>query len=124
MSSNSKREFGVVGTVLNRTPTDPVGVLSALTVLDASPSLLPCSPTRWVARRHGSSGRPGRPPGWLPVIGYVDAMIPASAGRSRVWAWAVQRGDRLRSWAAADTAFVLGTALFAARGARQEAAPR
>ncbi|MGV9903915.1 hypothetical protein ACWDU8_15770 [Streptomyces sp. NPDC003388] len=61
---------------------------------------------------------------WLPAFGYVSAVYLASAGaRGRavtVWAWPVQPGAQPGAWAAALTAFVVGAALYAVRGARAE----
>ncbi|MGX1270010.1 hypothetical protein RKD18_003204 [Streptomyces phaeoluteigriseus] len=53
-----------------------------------------------------------------------EVLIPAAGGAVgravTVWAWPVQPGDRPWAWLTAVTAFVLGTALYAARGARPE----
>jgi hypothetical protein len=61
---------------------------------------------------------------WLPAFAYVTAVYMGSAtahGRAAtVWAWPMQPGAEPGAWAAAVTAFVLGTALYAARGARPE----
>ncbi|MEV6613864.1 hypothetical protein AB0N31_08275 [Streptomyces sp. NPDC051051] len=113
-------------------PAALAGALLALSVLGAGPAL---GPTPLLRNLLGCTGVTaaaavvlGARLSWLPVLGYVGAVIPASAGVAgravTVWAWPVQPGDRPWSWAAAGTAFVLGTALFAARGARPAAAPR
>ncbi|MFF2202036.1 hypothetical protein [Streptomyces sp. NPDC058145] len=61
---------------------------------------------------------------WLPAFGYVTAVYLASSGaRGRavtVWAWPMQPGAQPGAWAAALTAFVVGAALYAVRGARAE----
>jgi len=61
---------------------------------------------------------------WLPAFGYVTAVYLASSGaRGRavtVWAWPMQPGAQSGAWAAALTAFVVGAALYAVRGARAE----
>jgi hypothetical protein len=61
---------------------------------------------------------------WLPAFGCVTAVYLASSGaRGRgvaVWAWPMQPGAQPGAWATALTAFVLGTALDATRGARPE----
>ncbi|MGW1585828.1 hypothetical protein [Streptomyces sp. NPDC002386] len=61
---------------------------------------------------------------WLPAFGYVTAVYLASSGaRGRavtVWAWPMQPGAQPGAWAAALTVFVVGAALYAARGARAE----
>ncbi|MFF7964467.1 hypothetical protein ACFZC3_03745 [Streptomyces sp. NPDC007903] len=61
---------------------------------------------------------------WLPAFGYVSAVYLASSGAhgraATVWAWPVQPGQQPGAWAAALTAFALGTALYAVRGARAE----
>jgi hypothetical protein len=61
---------------------------------------------------------------WLPAFGYVTAVYLASAGvrgpAVTVWAWPMQPGLQPGSWLAAGTAFLVGTALYAARGARAE----
>ncbi|MFJ4692161.1 hypothetical protein [Streptomyces sp. NPDC088766] len=113
-------------------PTALAGALSALAVLDAGPALGPAPLLRNLLGCTGITAAAavvmGARLSWLPVLGYVGTVIQASAGVAgravTVWAWPVQPGDRPWSWAAAGTAFALGTALFAARGARREAAPR
>ncbi|RZU37423.1 hypothetical protein EV284_2592 [Streptomyces sp. BK022] len=59
---------------------------------------------------------------WLPAFGYVSAAYLASSGAhgraATLWAWPVQPGAQPGAWAAALAAFTLGTALYAARGAR------
>jgi hypothetical protein len=61
---------------------------------------------------------------WLPAFGYVSAVYLASNGvRGRavtVWAWPMQPGGQPGAWLAAGAAFVLGTGLYVARGARTE----
>nr|WP_237522767.1 hypothetical protein [Streptomyces sp. SID1328] len=61
---------------------------------------------------------------WLPAFGYVSAAYLGSSGAhgraATVWAWPVQPGPQPGAWAAALTAFALGTALYAVRGARAE----
>lgn len=61
---------------------------------------------------------------WLPAFGYVTAVYLASSGISgravTVWAWPMQPGHQPEAWLAAGTAFLLGTALYAVRGARPE----
>ncbi|MEU2059367.1 hypothetical protein [Streptomyces sp. NPDC013455] len=61
---------------------------------------------------------------WLPAFAYVSAVYLASGmarGRAAtVWAWPVQPGAQGGAWATAVTAFVLGAALYAVRGARPE----
>jgi hypothetical protein len=61
---------------------------------------------------------------WLPAFGYVSAVYLASSGvRGRavtVWAWPVQPGHVTGAWVAAGSAFLLGSALYAVRGARPE----
>ncbi|WP_340379112.1 hypothetical protein U5640_29485 [Streptomyces sp. SS7] len=61
---------------------------------------------------------------WLPACGYVGVVSLASDGvRGRgvtLWAWPTQAGDVTAAWVAAGGVFALGTALYAARGARPE----
>ncbi|MFF4588601.1 hypothetical protein [Streptomyces sp. NPDC001388] len=61
---------------------------------------------------------------WLPGCAYVGAVCLASAGvhgrAVAVWAWPVQPGQVTAAWVAAAVAFLLGTALYAVRGARPE----
>ncbi|MFJ8104520.1 hypothetical protein [Streptomyces sp. NPDC096132] len=61
---------------------------------------------------------------WLPACGYVSAVYLASDGAHgravTVWAWPTQPGHVSAAWVMATGAFVLGTALYAARGARSE----
>jgi hypothetical protein len=63
---------------------------------------------------------------WLPAFGHVSAVYLASGGvrgpAVTVWAWPVQPDGRLGAWLAAGAAFVLGSALYTARGARAEEA--
>ncbi|GGW37154.1 hypothetical protein GCM10010503_11390 [Streptomyces lucensis JCM 4490] len=63
---------------------------------------------------------------WLPAFGYVTAVYLGSHGTrwgaASVWAWPMQPGTQPGAWAAAMTAFALGTALYAVRGARPERA--
>ncbi|MHB9861674.1 hypothetical protein [Streptomyces sp. YIM S03343] len=63
---------------------------------------------------------------WLPAAGYVGAVYMASNG-ARGWAvavlaWPMQPGGQPGAWLAAGTVFVLGTVLYAVRGARPEGA--
>jgi hypothetical protein len=61
---------------------------------------------------------------WLPAFAYVTAVYLGSAtarGRAAtVWAWPMQPGAQAGAWATAVTAFVVGAALYAVRGARPE----
>ncbi|MEU6667559.1 hypothetical protein [Streptomyces sp. NPDC046727] len=61
---------------------------------------------------------------WLPTFAYVTAVYLGSGtphGRAAtVWAWPMQPGAEPGAWAAALTAFVLGTTWYAVRGARPE----
>ena len=61
---------------------------------------------------------------WLPAFGYVSAVYLASGGvhgrAVTVWAWPVQPGPVTAAWVAAGGAFLLGSALYAVRGARPE----
>ncbi|MEV5385557.1 hypothetical protein [Streptomyces sp. NPDC052721] len=61
---------------------------------------------------------------WLPAFAYVTAVYLGSGaahGRAAtVWAWPMQPGAQPGAWAVALTAFAVGTALYAARGARPE----
>ncbi|MEU3861216.1 hypothetical protein AB0F03_28265 [Streptomyces sp. NPDC028722] len=61
---------------------------------------------------------------WLPAFGYVTAVYLGSHGAhgraATVWAWPVQPGAQPGAWAAASTAFALGAAGYAVRGARPE----
>ncbi|MFJ7147658.1 hypothetical protein ACIQVT_05570 [Streptomyces sp. NPDC100445] len=61
---------------------------------------------------------------WLPAFGYVTAVylgFHGAHGRAAtVWAWPVQPGSQPGAWAAALTAFALGAAGYAVRGARPE----
>ncbi|MEU0002779.1 hypothetical protein ABZ079_00340 [Streptomyces sp. NPDC006314] len=61
---------------------------------------------------------------WLPAFGYVSAVYLGSHGAhgraATVWAWPMQPGAQPGAWAAALTAFTLGAALYAVRGARPE----
>ncbi|MGV9939528.1 hypothetical protein [Streptomyces sp. NPDC003401] len=113
-------------------PTACAAALPAFTALGAGPAFGPAPLVRGLLGCTGIAAAAavvlGARLSWLPVLGYVGAVIPASAGVTgravTVWAWPVQPGGRPWSWAAAGAVFVLGTALFAARGARREAAPR
>ncbi|MFF5531723.1 hypothetical protein ACFY71_04485 [Streptomyces cinerochromogenes] len=61
---------------------------------------------------------------WLPAFGYVTAVyLGSTTARGRaatIWAWPMQPGAATGAWATAVTAFVLGAALYAVRGARPE----
>ncbi|MEV5144135.1 hypothetical protein AB0L14_06745 [Streptomyces sp. NPDC052727] len=61
---------------------------------------------------------------WLPAFAYVTAVYLGSGaahGRAAtVWAWPMQPGAQPGAWAVALTAFAVGAALYAARGARPE----
>ncbi|GGS45635.1 hypothetical protein [Streptomyces cinerochromogenes] len=61
---------------------------------------------------------------WLPAFAYVTAVyLGSNTARGRaatIWAWPMQPGAATGAWATAVTAFVLGAALYAVRGARPE----
>lgn len=61
---------------------------------------------------------------WLPAFGYVTAVYLGSAGAqgraAAIWAWPMQPGGQPGAWAAALTAFAVGTAAYTVRGARPE----
>ncbi|HEY9367766.1 hypothetical protein, partial [Streptomyces sp.] len=57
---------------------------------------------------------------WLPATAYTGAVYLAApaapGGAAAVWAWPMQPGPEPAAWWTAVCAYVLGTALFAARG--------
>ncbi|MEU6878046.1 hypothetical protein [Streptomyces sp. NPDC046712] len=59
---------------------------------------------------------------WLPTTVYVGSVYlaapPAPGGAAAVWAWPMQPGPQVGAWVTAVAAFVVGTALYAIRGAR------
>ncbi|WP_406454760.1 hypothetical protein OG782_25715 [Streptomyces sp. NBC_00876] len=61
---------------------------------------------------------------WLPMTVYGGAVYLAAprapGGAASVWAWLMQPGPQTGAWAVALTAYALGAALFAVRGARPE----
>ncbi|MEU0113568.1 hypothetical protein ABZ137_07500 [Streptomyces bobili] len=108
-------------------PAAVAGALLTLTVLDDGLALGPAPLLRNLLGCTGITAAAavllGARLSWLPVLGYVGAVIPAAGVGGRavtVWAWPVQPGDRPWAWLTAVTAFLLGTALYAARGARPE----
>ncbi|MFF8189624.1 hypothetical protein ACF05L_01770 [Streptomyces bobili] len=109
-------------------PTALAAALLTLTVLDDGLALGPAPLLRNLLGCTGVTAAAavllGARLSWLPVLGHVGAVIPAAAGVGgravTVWAWPVQPGDRPWPWLTAVTAFLLGTVLYAARGARPE----
>ncbi|MFF3127278.1 hypothetical protein ACFVRD_34365 [Streptomyces sp. NPDC057908] len=59
---------------------------------------------------------------WLPMTVYGGAVYLAAphnpGGAAAVWAWPMQPGPQGAAWAVALTAYVIGAALLAVRGAR------